>query len=96
MQQGSADLGVPLMPQRVGVIDLGSNTTRLIVMDFQPHYAFKLIDEIKETVRLIEGAGASNLLQPAPIDRALNALKMFAVFCKATDVPRVIGHARRD
>lgn len=93
MQQGTADPGVSMMPQRVGVIDLGSNTTRLIVMEFQPHYAFKLIDEIKETVRLIQGAGTSNKLQPPPIQRAVTALKMFASFCKATDVPRVIGIA---
>lgn len=81
------------MPQRIGVIDLGSNTTRLIVMAFQPHYAFKLIDEIKETVRLIEGAGSSNQLQPAPVERAIRALCMFGALAEATDVPRVIGIA---
>ncbi len=79
--------------QRIGVIDLGSNTTRLIVMAYQPHYSFKLIDEIKETVRLIEGAGSSNILQPKPIDRAIKAIRMFSMLARALDVPRVIGIA---
>ena len=81
------------MQQRIGVIDLGSNTTRLIVMAYQPHYAFKLVDEIKETVRLIEGAGANNLLQSAPVDRAIKAICMFAKLAKASEVPQVIGVA---
>lgn len=81
------------MEQRIGIIDLGSNTTRLIVMQYQPHYAFKLTDEIKETVRLIEGASASNILQPAPIGRANKAMQMFAQFTRATGVERVHGIA---
>jgi exopolyphosphatase/guanosine-5'-triphosphate,3'-diphosphate pyrophosphatase len=80
------------MQQRIGVVDLGSNTTRLIVMAYQPHYAFKLVDEIKETVRLVEGA-SDNVLQPAPIERAVKALQMFSNYARATDVPQVIGVA---
>ncbi len=80
------------MQQRIGVIDLGSNTTRLIVMAYEPHYAFKLVDEIKETVRLVEGA-ANNVLQPAPIERAVQALRMFANYARATNVPTVLGVA---
>jgi exopolyphosphatase/guanosine-5'-triphosphate,3'-diphosphate pyrophosphatase len=83
--------GTPM--QRIGVVDLGSNTTRLIIMAYQPHYAFKLIDEIKETVRLIEGAGDSNILQPAPVERAVKAIRMFSALAQALDVPRVIGIA---
>lgn len=85
--------GQAALPQRIGVIDLGSNTTRMIVLAYQPHYAFKLIDEIKESVRLIEGAGDSNILQPAPVDRAIKALRMFGALATATDVPHVIGIA---
>jgi exopolyphosphatase / guanosine-5'-triphosphate,3'-diphosphate pyrophosphatase len=81
------------MQQRIGVVDLGSNTTRLIVMAYQPHYAFKLIDEIKETVRLIEGASENNVLQPAPVERAIKALRMFNALARALDVPQVIGVA---
>lgn len=81
------------MQQCVGVIDLGSNTTRLIVMAYQPHYAFKLINEIKESVRLVEGASADNVLHPVPVARAIKAIQMFSVLARATEVPRVIGVA---
>lgn len=80
------------MQQHIGVIDLGSNTTRLIVMAFEPQYAFKLHDEIKETVRLVEGA-ADNVLQPAPVERAVLALRMFANYARVTGVPTVLGVA---
>jgi exopolyphosphatase / guanosine-5'-triphosphate,3'-diphosphate pyrophosphatase len=81
------------MQQRVGIVDLGSNTTRMIVLAYQPHYAFKLVDEIKATVRLIEGAADSNVLQPAAVDRAVEALRMFGALAAASDVPQVIGIA---
>lgn len=81
------------MQQRIGVLDLGSNTTRMIALSYQPHYAFKLIDEIKETVRLIEGASDSNMLQPQPIERAVRALRMFGELARATEIPRIIGVA---
>lgn len=81
------------MQQRIGIIDLGSNTTRLIVMAYQPHYAYKLVDEVKETVRLIEGASASNILQPAPVDRAVKAIRMFDALLRASAVPVTLGIA---
>lgn len=88
-----ADTRDGAMRERVGIIDLGSNTTRMIVLAYQPHYAFKLVDEIKETVRLIAGAADSNILQPDAVDRAIQALRMFSALAQASDVPRVIGIA---
>ncbi|GAC1553181.1 MAG: Ppx/GppA phosphatase family protein [Herpetosiphon sp.] len=79
--------------QRLGIIDLGSNSARMQVMAFEPHAHFKLVDEIKETVRLVEGAAATNVLQPEPIRRAIKAVRMFAALGRATDVPRIIGIA---
>ncbi|MCS6889883.1 MAG: Ppx/GppA family phosphatase, partial [Chloroflexus sp.] len=77
--------------KKLGVIDLGSNTTRLIVMAYEPGYCFRLTDEISETVRLAEGIGPSRMLQPAPIRRAVEALRMFYSLCVATGVDQVIA-----
>ncbi len=44
--------------QQVAIIDLGSNTTRLIVMAYHPGLMYKLVDEIRERVKLAEGLGA--------------------------------------
>ena len=81
------------MRDRIGIVDLGSNTTRMIVMAYQPHYAFKLVSEIKETVRLIEGAAVKSILQDGPMERAVRAVRMFGALARATEVPRIIGVA---
>jgi exopolyphosphatase/guanosine-5'-triphosphate,3'-diphosphate pyrophosphatase len=79
--------------QRIGIIDLGSNTTRLIVMSYTPHHSFKLVDEVRETVRLAEGADIDGSLQPAPMDRGVAAMKLFHNFCASTDVDTVVPTA---
>lgn len=76
--------------KRIGIIDLGSNTTRLIVMEYEPGHSFRLIDEVRESVRLIEGMGEDNMLQPAAMDRAVHALDMFAALCRSTGVDHVV------
>ncbi len=78
------------MQERVGVIDLGSNTTRLIVMGYTPHHSFKLLDEVRERVRLAEGVGEDGRLQPEPMNRAVAAMRLFASFCKSTGVDRIV------
>jgi exopolyphosphatase/guanosine-5'-triphosphate,3'-diphosphate pyrophosphatase len=79
--------------ERIGIIDLGSNTTRLIVMAYQPDQSFKLVDEVRENVRLAEGLGPDRVLQEVPMRRAVEALKMFHAFCRATNVQRVVAVA---
>lgn len=79
------------MQERIGIIDLGSNTTRLIVIVYQPHYCFKLIDEVSEVVRLAEGVGDDRTLKPTPMYRAIEALKLFHTFCQSTNVQRIVA-----
>jgi exopolyphosphatase / guanosine-5'-triphosphate,3'-diphosphate pyrophosphatase len=76
--------------ERIGVIDLGSNTTRLIVMGYTPHHSFKLLDEVRETVRLAEGVGDDGRLGPAPMERGVEAMKLFHSFCRSTGVQRIV------
>lgn len=78
------------MPQRIGIVDLGSNTTRLVIYEYVPGERFHLADEVREVVRLREGMGNTSILRAAAIDRALNALRMFRALSDALDVPEVI------
>jgi exopolyphosphatase/guanosine-5'-triphosphate,3'-diphosphate pyrophosphatase len=78
------------MQERIGIIDLGSNTTRLVVIGYTPHHSFKLLDEVRETVRLAEGIGEDGQLRPAPMQRGVVAMKMFHSFCKSTGVARIV------
>ncbi|MBC8075917.1 MAG: Ppx/GppA family phosphatase, partial [Chloroflexales bacterium] len=55
------------MQERIGILELGSNTARLIVMDYTPQRAFKLVDEVSERVRLAAGVGDDGRLQAKPM-----------------------------
>src|SRR5262249_30475280 len=78
------------MQERTGIIDLGSNTTRLVVVGYTPHHSFKLLDEVRERVRLAEGIGDDGNLRPAPMARGVEAMKLFHSFCKSTGVTRIV------
>jgi exopolyphosphatase/guanosine-5'-triphosphate,3'-diphosphate pyrophosphatase len=79
--------------QRLGVIDLGSNTTRLIVVEYVPHHSFRLLDEVRENVRLAEGIGEDGRLRPAPMDRAVATMRLFNQLCTSRGVEPVIAAA---
>jgi exopolyphosphatase/guanosine-5'-triphosphate,3'-diphosphate pyrophosphatase len=76
---------------KIGIADLGSNTTRLIVMEYQRGRCFRLVDEVSEVVRLAEGVGETRRLRPGPIHRAVEALRMFESFCRGSGVERVVA-----
>lgn len=44
------------MNQRIAVIDLGSNSARLIIVKIYPNRAYNLIYHQKETIRLSQDA----------------------------------------
>ncbi len=74
---------------RIGIVDLGSNTARLVVYAYEPGEWYRLEDEIREPVRLAEGFGGGNHLSAAAIDRSAAALKLMADFAQATDLGRL-------
>ena len=78
--------------QRFAVIDLGSNTARLIVLSAIPGYAYNLDDEIREVVRLREGMTASGLSAPA-VNRAFFTLRLFKRFCDGAGVDKILATA---
>ena len=81
------------MTQRTGVIDLGSNTSRLVIYEHEPGVHFRLVDEVREVVRLREGMGATQVLRSGAIDRSLHALKMYRMLCDAVGVDELIAVA---
>jgi exopolyphosphatase/guanosine-5'-triphosphate,3'-diphosphate pyrophosphatase len=69
--------------ERLAVIDLGSNSFRLVV--FQAgEGCWRRTDEIYEPVRIGQGLMATGRLGEQPIERALATLDVFAHFCRAS------------
>lgn len=79
--------------ERVAVIDIGSNSARLALLEVYPDRAFKLVDELRETLRLGEQLDADDCLTPAAIERTLEISRVLARFCTAHRVTHVIGVA---
>ena len=85
--------------RRAAVIDMGSNSFRLVVYGYAPGRYWQHVDEIREAVRVGEGIGDDGLLQPEPMARALRMAKVFSSFCLASgidDVTAVATSAIRD
>jgi exopolyphosphatase / guanosine-5'-triphosphate,3'-diphosphate pyrophosphatase len=86
--------------ERLAVIDLGSNSFRLVVFMAGKGW-WKRTDEIYEPVRIGQGMSGTGRLGKEPIERALATLDVFAHFCRASglrgnDVDAVATSAIRD
>ncbi|MHB8492836.1 MAG: Ppx/GppA phosphatase family protein [Solirubrobacteraceae bacterium] len=73
--------------ERLAVIDLGSNSFRLVVFTAsrlgEEGGWWRRTDEIYQPVRIAEGMSATGRLGKQPMERALAALEVFAHFCAA-------------
>jgi exopolyphosphatase/guanosine-5'-triphosphate,3'-diphosphate pyrophosphatase len=91
-------------PAKVAVIDLGSNSFRLVVFTYtEPDESgrawWRRTDEIHEAVRIAAGQQEDGTLAEEPMERALETLELYAHFCRATgveDVKPVATSAIRD
>jgi exopolyphosphatase / guanosine-5'-triphosphate,3'-diphosphate pyrophosphatase len=68
--------------ERLAVIDLGSNSFRLVVFTATEGW-WQRSDEIYQVVRIGEGMAATGKLGEEPMSRALATLDVFAHFCEA-------------
>ncbi len=85
--------------KRLAVVDLGSNSFRLVEFTWVPDQWWKRTDEIHEPVRIGEGLEEAGVLGPEPMERALETVELYAHFCRATgieDVRAVATSAIRD
>ncbi len=74
------------------MIDMGSNSWRLVVFGYEPGTRWwSLVDEIREAVRIGAGMGTNGdrRLRPERVERALHTAAVFSAFCRATAVDRI-------
>ena len=70
-------------------MDLGSNTFRLVVFADQPGRPPRLIDEIRDPVRLSAGMD-EGVIRPDAIVRARQAARAYARFCRTVGIEDVV------
>ncbi|HZU76689.1 MAG TPA: Ppx/GppA phosphatase family protein, partial [Dehalococcoidia bacterium] len=77
-------------PTRLGVIDLGSNSGRLVLALREAHGIPHIVDESQVSLRLAEGLQRTGRIAEAAIDRAERALVAFRVMCERFGAEQVI------
>ncbi len=77
--------------ERIGIIDLGSNTARLVIVDLFAENHYMVVDELKETVRLGQDMDRDGFLKPQRIAETIKTLKTFKKLCDARNVDRIIA-----
>ena len=79
------------MSQRIAIIDLGSNSARLIIVEIYENKAYNLIYHQKETIRLSQDADKNQQLQPDAMARAMTLLQNFSHICKLHHADEIIA-----
>ena len=77
--------------ERLGIIDLGSNTARLVIVDMFTENHYMVVNELKESVRLGQDMDRDGFLKPQRIAETIKTLKMFKKLCDASNVDRIIA-----
>jgi exopolyphosphatase / guanosine-5'-triphosphate,3'-diphosphate pyrophosphatase len=76
--------------KRIAVIDIGSNSLRLVLFEIDPSGYYKVIDDLKESVRLGADMKDGVLLSEERMIKAVNTLKSFKTFCDEVNADEII------
>ena len=82
-----------MIVEKIGIIDLGSNTARLLIVKVSDSGYFQIVDQLKEAPRLGEGMEKEGFLKPARIQATIRVLKMFRKLCDVNGITRIIAVA---
>ncbi|MFW5790188.1 MAG: exopolyphosphatase [Bacillota bacterium] len=79
--------------KKLAIIDIGSNSIKMILVDYRSDNSFRIIDELKESVRLGEGMHQNTYLKEGRIQKAIQTLILFKNLCDAVEVDKIIAVA---
>ena len=77
--------------EKIGIIDLGSNTARLVIAELFTEGRYVVVDELKENLRLGQDMDRDGFLKPQRIAETIKTLKTFKRLCDASGVERIIA-----
>ena len=79
--------------KKIGIIDIGSNSIRLVIVQINKDNSFRVIDEIKESVRLGKDMTVDGELNPSRIDNAVYTLAFFKRLCIIQNITEILAVA---
>ncbi|MFZ3101379.1 MAG: Ppx/GppA phosphatase family protein [Desulfitobacteriaceae bacterium] len=74
----------------IGVIDIGSNSIRLVVVKILGHNSYEIIDEVKQSIRLGKDLTPDGKLNPVRMEKALDTLRFYKNLCEAWSTDKLI------
>jgi exopolyphosphatase/guanosine-5'-triphosphate,3'-diphosphate pyrophosphatase len=85
--------GPPAPGERLAAIDVGSNSIRLLVAEYDEQGGIKVIDEVKDQPRLASGIAESGRLEEFAMARAIQALSRMREVAERRGVRRLAAVA---
>jgi len=82
----------PSRPGRSSVIDLASNTPRLAVIDAVSQHSYRILDQVREVVRLRQDTTEKGLTEDA-MGRGFATLRLFKHFSDSAHVDEILSIA---
>ncbi len=79
--------------EKIAIIDLGSNSARLVLVNILEGGYFVVFDELKETVRLGQDLDWDGFIKPQRITQTIKTLTMFRRLCDANHVDKIFAYA---
>jgi exopolyphosphatase / guanosine-5'-triphosphate,3'-diphosphate pyrophosphatase len=84
---------VPGGRERIAAIDVGSNSVRLLVAEYDAASGLTVVDELKDQPRLARGLAATGCLDDAAMARAMETLRRMRDVCRRRGVHRIAAVA---
>jgi exopolyphosphatase/guanosine-5'-triphosphate,3'-diphosphate pyrophosphatase len=81
------------MGEKQAIIDLGSNTTRMLIIETTRSGAYHLIEDDKGVIRLSEDMVPGGDIKPAALRRAIDAIRLFKGICDYHRVAKITAVA---
>lgn len=85
--------GMDIFMKRTGIIDIGSNSVRLIIVEIKSDKYFRIVYELKESIRLGKDMGADNSLDAGRMNRAVSTISAFKAICASYSVQNILAVA---
>lgn len=79
--------------KRIGVIDIGSNSIRVMLSEIEESGYFRIIDELNEPVRLAADLLNGNLISENKINTTISTLRAFKSLCMVSGASKIIAVA---